>query len=96
MTGKGEDHKAMGMNFKLKRLGKKHVGEHDMIRGVRRNVEASVWDRKYSGYVQCRLESKWMNRCIAEKDTKEHGQMLEINFNLQEREILERHQRMES
>ena len=67
MPGTGERPRWLGKTptKKLKRLGKAHLGGHDMVRRVDPNGEALLWCRKCSGYAKCRLGPKLSEPLLA-------------------------------
>ena len=62
---------------KFGKIGRRHLGGHDLVRGMDRQGEVLTWCRKCSGYARRRMGPKLMNCCTPERmGTKEYGKML--------------------
>ena len=62
---------------KLEKMGRRHLGGHDIVRRRDRQGEVLVWCRKCSGHARQRLGPKLVNRCKPEQTgTKEFGKKM--------------------
>ena len=63
---------------KIRKMEKRHLGGHDMVRRKDRQGEVLlIWCRKCSGYARRRMGPKRSNCCRLEQmDTKEFGKMM--------------------
>ena len=56
-----------------------YMEKHDLIRVVPASGETLIWRKKYSRYLQYRLDLKLVNRCGQESwNVKEHGRITNI------------------
>ena len=71
----------------LKKLGRRHLGGHDLVRRMDTQGEVLIWCRKCSGYARQRMGPQQVNCCILEPmGTKEFGKMVKRSPNSQRRE----------
>ena len=62
---------------KLRKMGGRHLGGHDLVRRMDRQGEALIWCRKCPGYARQRMGPELVNCCKLEQmGPKEFGKMM--------------------
>ena len=70
-------HRTKILDGKIWKMGKRHLGGHDLVRKIDKQGEILVRCRKCSGCARQRMGPKMMNRARLEQEgTREHGKML--------------------
>ena len=83
MPGKCSGPKFLSKSWR--KLGRRHLGGHDLVRRMDRQVEVSIWRRKCSGFSRQRLGPKLVNCCKPEQmGINEFGKMMKRIQTLEE------------